>query len=151
MSALPLPLTDNLQILRTMALINSLIPSFGRTLARRENGVDQSLGPTVKPQYEIKETDEAYGLTVYLPGVAKDGLEITTDAAEFRLVGRRGWKQPEGWTALYRESTSAAFELVLAHDNAIDADRIAAELRDGVLRVSLPKAEAIKPRKIAVS
>ncbi|ACB74213.1 Hsp20/alpha crystallin family protein [Opitutus terrae] len=134
-----------------MALINSLIPTFGRTLARRESTADQNLGPTVKPLYEIKETDDAFGVTVYLPGVAKDGLEITADAAELRIVGRRTWQQPEGWTALYRESSNAAYELVLTHDNAIDADRIAAELRDGVLRVSLPKAEAVKPRKIAVT
>ncbi|HTO05170.1 MAG TPA: Hsp20 family protein [Opitutus sp.] len=39
----------------------------------------------------------------------------------------------------------------MAHDNAINADDIAAELRDGVLRVSLPKAEEFKPRKITVS
>lgn len=134
-----------------MALLNTLIPSFGRTAARREDAAAQDLGPTVKPLYEIKETDEAYGLTVYLPGVAKDGLEITAEAGELRIVGRRAWKQPEGWTALYRESSAAPFELVLAHDNALDADRIAAELRDGVLRVSLPKAEALKPRKITVN
>lgn len=134
-----------------MALLNTLIPSFGRTVSRRDNGSTQDLGPSVKPLYEIKETDEAYGLTVYLPGVAKDGLEITAEAGELRIVGRRAWQQPDGWTALYRESSAAPFELVLAHDNALDADRIAAELRDGVLRVSLPKAEALKPRKIAVN
>lgn len=134
-----------------MALMNSLIPSLGRALSRRENGSSQELGPTVKPLYEIKETDDAYGLTVYLPGVAKDGLDITAEAGELRIVGRRAWQQPEAWTALYRESSAAPFELVLAHDNALDADRIAAELRDGVLRVSLPKAEALKPRKITVS
>lgn len=134
-----------------MPLINSLIPSFGRTLSRRDRESGQDLGPTVKPLYEIKETDEAYGLTVYLPGVSKEGLELTADAAELRIVGRRGWTQPEGWTSLYRESASAPYELVLTHENAIDSERVAAELRDGVLRVSLPKAEAIKPRKIAVS
>jgi len=134
-----------------MALMNSLIPSLGRALSRRENGSSQELGPTVKPLYEIKETDDAYGLTVYLPEVAKDGLDITAEAGELRIVGRRAWQQPEAWTALYRESSAAPFELVLAHDNALDADRIAAELRDGVLRVSLPKAEALKPRKITVS
>jgi HSP20 family molecular chaperone IbpA len=135
-----------------MSLINTLIPSLNWLPARPQRSSSQAdLGPTVKPLYEIKETDEAYGVTVYLPGVTKDGLEITAEAGEFRIVGRRAWKQPEGWTALYRESADAPYELVLTHDNAINADKVAAELRDGVLRVSLPKAEALKPRKIAVS
>ena len=133
-----------------MSLFNSIVPSLTRPLARRENG-GADLGPTVKPYYEVKETDEAWGLAVYLPGVAKDGLEITAEESQLRIVGRRVWKQPEGWTALYRESTDAPYELVLAHDNAIDPEKIHAELTDGVLRASLPKAEAVKPRKIAVS
>lgn len=132
-----------------MSLINTLIPSLSRTPARPPRQSD--LGATVKPVFEIKETDDAYGVTVYLPGVAKEGVEITAEANEVRIVGRRAWKQPEGWTTLYRESADAPYELVLEHDNAIDGDKIAAELRDGVLRVSLPKAEALKPRKITVS
>ena len=133
-----------------MSLFNTIVPSLTRPLARRENG-GADLGPTVKPFYEIKETDEAWGLAVYLPGVAKEGLEITAEESQLRIVGRRAWQQPEGWTALYRESTDAPFELVLAHDNAIDPEKIHAELVDGVLHASLPKAEAIKPRKIAVN
>jgi HSP20 family protein len=133
-----------------MSLFNSIVPSLTRPPARRENG-GADLGPTVKPYYEIKETDEAWGLAVYLPGVAKDGLEITAEESQLRIVGRRAWQRPEGWTALYRESTDTPFELVLAHDNAIDPEKIHAELTDGVLRASLPKAEAVKPRKIAVS
>lgn len=131
-----------------MSLINTLIPSLSRAPAPTSQS---NAGATVKPVFEIKETPDAYGVTVYLPGVAKEGLEITAEATEVRIVGRRTWKQPEGWTSLYRESSELPYELVLEHDNAIDADKVAAELRDGVLRVSLPKAEAIKPRKIAVS
>ena len=108
-------------------------------------------GLSVRPVHEVSETDEAFGLTVYLPGVAREGLEITAENDQVRIVGTRAWKQPQGWTALYRESASAPYELVLTHDNAIDAGKIHAEIRDGVLRVSLPKAEAIRPRKIAVS
>lgn len=134
-----------------MSLFNTLIPSFTRAPATRDSERSPDLGPTVKPAYEIKETPEAWGLTVYLPGVAKDGLELTAEEGQLRVVGRRAWKQPEGWSALYRESSAAPFELVLSHDNAIDVERIAAELRDGVLRASLPKHEAIKPRKIAVN
>jgi HSP20 family molecular chaperone IbpA len=130
-----------------MSLFNSLIPSRSREAA----STPADLGPAVKPVYEIKETAEAYGLTVYLPGVAKDGLELTIENQELRVVGRRTWTPPSGWTTVYRESVEAPFVLVLTHDNAIDADKIAAELKDGVLRASLPKAEALKPRKITVS
>jgi HSP20 family protein len=132
-----------------MSLLNTLISSRSRTAATTNGGADS--GPTVKPIYEIKETADAWGLTVFLPGVAKDGLEITAEEGQLRLTGRRAWKRSDHWTALYRETADVPFELVLSHDNAVDADKIAAELRDGVLRVSLPKHEAIKPRKIAIS
>lgn len=134
-----------------MSLLNTLIPSLTRTPVAHDDNRPADLARTVKPAYEIKETPETFGATVYLPGVAKDGLDITVEEGQIRLVGRRAWKQPEGWTTLHCESAEVPFELVLAHDNAIDVDKIAAELRDGVLRVSLPKHEALKPRKIAVN
>lgn len=133
-----------------MSLFNTLIPSIARTPARRA-ATSADLGPTIKPAFDVKESDDAFGVTVQLPGVTKDGLELTVDEGQFRIVGRRTWKQPEGWTALYRESADVPFELVLEHENAINAEKIHAELRDGVLRVALPKAEAIKPHKIAVN
>jgi HSP20 family molecular chaperone IbpA len=108
-------------------------------------------GPTLRPVYEVKETADAFGLTVYLPGVPKDGLEITAENDQIRILGNRTWRQPEGWTVLYRETSGIPFELVLRHDNAVDPGKIHAELRDGVLRASLPKAEGVKPRRIEVS
>ena len=133
-----------------MSLLNTLIPSLSRSPAARANepAVNEK---KIKPAYEIKETNDAYGVTVYLPGVTKENLEITAEEGQLRILGRRSWKQPETWTAVYRESADAAFELVLGHDNLIDADKVVAELKDGVLRVSLPKHEAVKPRKITVS
>jgi HSP20 family molecular chaperone IbpA len=133
-----------------MSLFNSLIPSQAGNAPAVGQDRPADLAYTVKPVFEIKETPEAFGATVYLPGVAKAGLEITAEEGQVRIIGRRAWKQPEGWTALHRESADAPFELALTHENAIDVDKIAAELRDGVLRVSLPKHEALKPRKIAV-
>lgn len=134
-----------------MSLFDTLIPALTRTPVRQENSATSDLGPTLKPAYEVKENADGYNLVVYLPGVTKDGLELTAENGQVTVVGKRSWKQPEGWTALYRESADAAFYLVLTHENAIDADKIAAELNDGVLRVTLPKSEAVKPRKIAVN
>lgn len=133
-----------------MSLLNSLIPSLSRSQAP-VSAPTQTDEPTVKPAYEIKETNDAYGLTVYLPGATKETLEITAEAGQFRVFARRAWKQPDNWTLLYRESHDAAYDLVLTHDNLIDTDKVVAELKDGILRVSLPKHEAVKPRKISVS
>jgi|JI6StandDraft_1071083.scaffolds.fasta_scaffold281657_1 HSP20 family molecular chaperone IbpA len=137
-----------------MSLFNTILPSLSRSAADTVAPVTSERStPTLKPAFEIKQTAEAFGVVVQLPGVAKDGLELTLEDGLVRIVGRRATSVPAGWTALYRESApaDAAYELVLTHDNAFDADKVAAELRDGVLRLSLPKAEALKPRKIAVN
>jgi HSP20 family protein len=133
-----------------MALLNSLIPSLGRSPARTENS-SANATPGIRPVYELRENDDAWGLTVYLPGVSKDGLSITDEDGSLVIRGDRSWKQPGGWTSVYRESTDLPFELVLAHDHGFDAEKVHAELKDGVLRLSLPKVEARKPRKINVS
>ena len=132
-----------------MSLFNNLIPTLDRS-ANCENAACAT-EQAVRPAYNVNETAEAFQLTVRLPGVARDGLEITAENDELRISGRRTWAKPEGWTPLHRETRNANFELVLTHDNDIDADKIVAELRDGVLNATLPKHEAVKPRKIAVA
>jgi HSP20 family protein len=129
-----------------MSLLNTFIPSLSRA-ATNGNGQSQAR----RPRFEVAETEEAYGLTVYLPGVSKDGLEITDEGGELRVTGKRSATLPEGLTALHRESSDAAFELVLAHDDVIDASKIQAELKDGVLQLKLAKSESAKPRRITVS
>jgi len=134
-----------------MSLLNTVIPSLARTPVVAGENRPVEFPNTVKPAYDVTETPDAFGVTVQMPGVAKGDLEITVEETQVRILGHRAWKQPDGWTALHRETVDAPFELVLAHENAIDTDKIVAELRDGVLRVSLPKHEAIKPRKITVA
>lgn len=137
-------------------LFNQIVPRLSRAVRRTEENTNGGSSGrlsefTLKPAYELKETGDAWGLTVHLPGVAKDGLEFTAEEGLIRIRGRRAWAKPEGWTQLYRESVEAPFELELEHDNSVDVEKIHAELKEGVLRVSLPKSEAVKPRKIAVS
>jgi HSP20 family protein len=128
-----------------MSLLNTLIPSLGRA---ETNG---GAALTRRPRYQVDEANEGYTLTVHLPGVAKDGLEITDEGGELRITGKPTARLPGGATALHRESVDATFELVLAHDATVDAEKTQAELKDGVLRLTLAKAESAKPRKITVS
>ena len=90
---------------------NQIVPRLSRTLGREPApaaGVTTSEPEfTVKPAYEIKETAEAWGLVAHLPGVTKDGLELTAEEGLITIRGQRAWRQPEGWTTLHRESVDA--------------------------------------------
>jgi HSP20 family molecular chaperone IbpA len=132
-------------------LIPSLVQNHATSTQACSTQPNSEQLPTLRPQYQVQETAEAWALTVQLPGIAREQLEFTVDEAQVRVAGKRQWKQPADWSTLYRESSDTGFELVLNHENAIDADKIHAELKDGILRATLPKAAAIKPRKIAVS
>lgn len=134
-----------------MTLFNAILPSLGGAPVAQPETKPADLAYSVKPAYQITENADTFGVVVELPGVAREALEVTAEESQIRVVGRRAWKQPEGWTALHRETVDAPFELVLAHDNAIDVGKVSAELRDGLLRLTLPKHEAVKPRKIAVA
>lgn len=105
---------------------------------------------TIRPSHQLTESEDAFALTIQLPGVARDGLDVTVEQDVLRVVGRRAWTPPAGWSALHRETSDAPFSLAVGLGQAVAADRIAAELRDGVLRLSLPKAEAVRPRRITI-
>lgn len=132
-----------------MSFINQLLPRLSRSVVQNDGAAQAEF--TVKPAYHLSQTGEAWTLVAELPGVAKDDLDVTAEGGLLKVTGRRQWKQPEGWTSLYRESYDSAYGLTLEYDQSVDAEKIQAELKDGILRVTLPKAEAAKPRKIAIN
>jgi len=133
-----------------MTRLHSLIPSLGKATRIAKGKPAQSAEARIKPVFNVREDEHGYDITVQLPGVAKDGLEITAQADELTIVGRRAWTPPADWTVLYRETPRADFELTLAHQGDVDVDKSSAELKEGVLHLMLPKAEAAKPRKITI-
>ena len=131
-----------------MSFINSILSKAVPSTAPVASETQSDF--TLKPAYRLSQTPEAWTLVAHLPGVAKDGLEITAEDGVLSIRGRRQWQSPEGWTSLHRESYDSSYALALRYDQ-VDADRIQAELKDGLLTVTLPKSEAVKARKIAVS
>jgi HSP20 family protein len=127
-------------------LLNSIASTLNRAAPAAQDREAQ-----VRPVYQVREDTLGYDVTVQLPGVAKDGLEVSAQENEVTITGRRAWTAPAEWTSLYRETPRANFGLTLAHEGDVDAEKITAELKDGVLRLTLPKAEAAKPRKVIVS
>lgn len=106
--------------------------------------------PLRTPYYKVGGKEDGFDIKVYMPGVAKGGVDIRLDGDQLNIGGTRTHKLPEGWRAIREELPQADYHLKLRLNVEIDADKIAANIEDGVLNLHLPKAEAVKPRKIAV-
>lgn len=104
--------------------------------------------PAISPPVDVYENDEEVLLIADLPGVEKDDLHIDYHQGQLTIGGhRRGAEKKQRVVAEFR---SADYRRTFVVPQGIDADRIAAELKDGVLSVHLPKQESIKPKQIQV-
>ncbi len=109
----------------------------------------RSAEQTVKPAVQIRQDSDGYTIEAEMPGVSRDGVDVTFEDGKLTLTGRRRARAVEAKT-IHRESSRADYRRVFDLDPSVDASRIAATVEQGVLRVSLPKAEASKPRRIAI-
>ena len=121
------------------------------TLTRETHESDRSQAEqVVTPPASVTEIADGYMLAIEMPGVKKDGLEISVENNELTIVGRRSLPAVEG-TLIHRESRPENFRRVFELDPSIDADKISAKVDQGLVTLTLPKAEHVKPRKITVS
>lgn len=104
----------------------------------------------VLPEANIVERKDSFVVTVEMPGVSKDGLELTLENNILTIIGRRRDVAPAG-AVLFRESSQRDFRRVFELAPTIDGGKIQARIEQGILTVELPKAERVKPRKITVS
>jgi HSP20 family protein len=104
----------------------------------------------VAPTASVVEDADGYLLQVEMPGVNKEGLEISLEDNELTIVGRRSLPTVDG-TLIHRESRQENFRRTFELDPSIDGNKINAKVEQGILRLTLPKAEHVKPKKITVS
>jgi HSP20 family protein len=108
-------------------------------------------GAGVYPAVNITEDTEAFYVSAELPGLQSDDLELNVTDNQLTLAGER--KIPEeAADARYhrREREAGRFSRAVALPGDIDTEKVKARLTDGVLTVTVPKAEKAKPRQIAV-
>lgn len=121
------------------------------TLVRdNRNGERRQTEEFVAPASSVTENGDSYTLMVEMPGVNKEGLEITIEKNELTIIGRRSMPAIEG-TLLHRESRSENFRRAFELDPSIDTSKINAKVDQGIVTLELPKTERVKPRKITVS
>lgn len=107
--------------------------------------------PTFTPATDIYETDAGLVLVLDMPGVDKDGVNITLDKRVLTVTGRSGHHAPSDFNLVHAEYGDGIFERSFTISGAVDGDRISASMQQGVLRLVLPKAPAASARKIPVS
>jgi len=104
----------------------------------------------VAPNVDIYESQQAYTILAEMPGVNKAGLEVTVEDNELTITGRREAASASG-EVLHRESRVANYRRVFELDPAIDTHKIGARMEQGVLTLTLPKAERAKPVRVAIA
>ncbi len=116
------------------------------------NGDATSWGPrTWTPLMDMYETDEGFVLKAELPGVQKDDLHIDVHDRTLTIRGERKAETEIPEDRYHRRERSyGSFQRVLTLPTPIDADKVQANVHDGVLELRLPKDETAKPKRIAV-
>ena len=102
---------------------------------------------TMAPRVDIYETEKSYVLLADMPGVTPDGLDVVAERNELVVRGRveRLTTTPD-----YQEFELADYYRAFSLTEDLDADTTTATLRDGVLRVEIPKSPRMQPKKIPV-
>ena len=121
------------------------------TLTRENRDADRAQTEQfIAPPASVIEARDGYTLELEMPGVTKDELDISVENNELTIVGRRSLPKIEG-TLIHHESRPESFRRTFELDPSIDGDKISARIEQGLVTLTLPKAEHVKPRTITVT
>lgn len=102
------------------------------------------------PTADIFETEDALTVVLEMPGVDRNNIDVNVDNGVLMIEGRIDFSKYEGLQPVYSEYNIGPFRRNFRISSRIDQDKIKAEMRDGVITLTLPKAEQAKPRRIEV-
>jgi HSP20 family protein len=133
-------------------LQNRLATLFGRAPVRRQDGQEESM--TVAewaPLVDISEDDKEYLIKAELPGLKKDDVHISVEKGVLTITGERKFEKEEKDRKHHRvERAYGSFVRTFIVPDDAEADRVAAQFKDGVLTIHIPKSEQAKPKQIEV-
>ena len=119
-------------------------------LTNRLDWLRDEIEPSFYPPINAWEEGDTLRIEAEIPGVRLEEVEVSFDNGELTLKGEKKFDGNSSATLHRRERLYGSFTRTLKLPWEVTADQISAELKDGVLTVTLPKAEAAKPRKVAV-
>jgi HSP20 family protein len=102
------------------------------------------------PAVDVVEDDTGISLVADLPGVSNDKLTVRVEGENLLIEGELALDTPEGMEATYAEIQVPRFRRVFTLSRELDTSKCDAALKDGVLRLRIPKVEHAQPRRIEV-
>ena len=102
------------------------------------------------PGTDIHESDDALDIAMEVPGVARDGVEVTLDKDVLKVVAQVDFSNYEGLEPIYTEYEVGHFQRSFSLSSKIDQGAISARVENGVLHLHLPKTREAAPRRISV-
>lgn len=131
---------------------NRLARFFGLTPPRPGNGGQETMTITEwSPSVDITEDDKEYLVKADLPDVKKDDVKVTVENGVLTITGERKFEKEEKGKKYHRiERSYGNFLRSFTLPDAADGAKVAAEFKDGVLKVHLPKSEKAKPKAVEV-
>jgi HSP20 family molecular chaperone IbpA len=119
-----------------------------RELAEREERTVP--GRFYVPQTDVYETEDALTVVMEMPGVDRKDVEVELKEGVLRVEGRIDFSKYGGMEPVYTEYNVGHYGRSFALSDRVDQERIAAQLEDGVLTLTLPKTAEARPRRIAI-
>jgi HSP20 family protein len=104
-----------------------------------------------RPRYDVSENPDAFSVRVSMPGVNREGVDLSLEDETLTVVGTHESSVPDTWRPLRRELSSSDYRLSLRLNVPVNEAEIKAQVQDGILLLSLPKADEVKARKIEIS
>ncbi|HET6350189.1 MAG TPA: Hsp20/alpha crystallin family protein [Candidatus Krumholzibacteria bacterium] len=127
--------------------LNCGLPAFGRAFSDFENETNQLA--TRLPRTNVQETDNAYILTLEMPGLSKEDVDVNFEDDTIVIKGEKSETKEEK-DVVRREYHSARFERSF-NVHGINRDQVSAKMENGILSVTLPKSADRLGRKIDVA
>ena len=122
-----------------------------KTLPNTATKSDETREATLMPPVDVVE--DSAGITLYadLPGVSREALHVRVEDDTLFIEGDLALKIPEGMESSHAEVGLSRYRRVFTLSKELDADKVSAELKQGVLKLRIPKAEHAQPKRIQVS
>lgn len=125
---------------------------FETAFRRAFGDVDASLAGAFSPALDVEENDDAFTLHIELPGISADEVDVSIEENVLTISGERQFysdKDADGFRRV--ERSFGRFHRAVRLPDRVDPDKVAATYKDGLLTVTVPKAESAKPRRIQVA